>query len=239
MANVTDVLGSIIHGGGKGLLNVKIPSFSLSQGFNYEGVKSLGGIVGSVVDSAQNLLQGARLAYCAGKMLTNPGMMLNVLSTLGNSVIAAATEMASRLAGLINGQITQALSQISGTIQGLVGNIFGFLGSIIDLYKSIVDLVDAISNIGFGNWGDFMAEEDCEYIFAAMAACMLNKFLGSKLQDLERKISSKIIETGSALNSSIADGLADVNSVSSYIERETFMMEKATKQINGINNLIS
>jgi hypothetical protein len=37
----------------------------------------------------------------------------------------------------------------------------------------------------------------------------------------------------------IADSLADVNSVSSYIERETFMMEKATKQINGINNLIS
>lgn len=239
MANVMDVLGSIIHGGEKGILNVKIPTFSLSQGFNYEGVKSLGGIVGSVVDSTQNLLQGARLAYCAGKMLTNPGMMLNVLSTLGNSIIAAATEIASRLAGLVNGQITQALSQISGSIQNIVGNIFGFLGSIVDLYKSIVDLVDAISNIGLGNWDDFMAEEDCEYIFAAIAACMLNKLLGSKLQELEQKISSKIIQTGSSLNSVIADSLADVNSVSSYLERETFMMEKATKQINGINNLIS
>lgn len=239
MANVMSALGSVIHGGGKGFLNVKLPTFSLSSGFSTAQFTSLGGIVGSVIDSAQSLMQGARLAYCAGVMLTNPGMMLGVLSILGNNVIAAATEMASRLASLVKGQITQALSQISGAIQGLVGNIFGFLGSIVDLYKSIVDLVDAISNIGFGNWGDFMAEEDCEYIFAAIAACMLNKFLGSKLQDLERKISSKIIETGSSLNSAIADGLADVNSVSSYLERETFMMEKATKQINGITNLIS
>ena len=37
----------------------------------------------------------------------------------------------------------------------------------------------------------------------------------------------------------VAENLADVNSVSSYVERERFMMEKATKQINGINNLIS
>lgn len=239
MASITNALVSIIGGEGKGILNVKLPTFSLATGFSTAQFTSLGGITGSVIDSAQSLLQGARLAYCAGKMLTNPGMMLGVLSILGNSVIAAATEMASRLASLVKGQITQALSQISGAIQGIVGNIFGFLSSIVDLYQSIVDLIDAISNIGLINWKDFMAEEDCEYIFAAIAACMLNKFLGTKLQELERKISSKIIKTGNSLNYAIADSLADVNSVSSYIERETFMMEKATKQINGISNLIS
>jgi hypothetical protein len=59
------------------------------------------------------------------------------------------------------------------------------------------------------------------------------------LQDLERKLSDKIISAGTSLNSAIAENLADVNSVSSYVEREKFMMEKATKQINGINNMIS
>ena len=78
-----------------------------------------------------------------------------------------------------------------------------------------------------------------KYIFAAIAACMMNKFLGNKLQNLEDKISGEIIKTGDELNSHIADQLSDVNSVSSYLERERFMMEKATKQINGINNMFS
>ena len=76
-------------------------------------------------------------------------------------------------------------------------------------------------------------------MFATLAACMLNKFLGSKLQSLEQKLSGSIIEAGSKLNSKITESLADVNSVSSYIERERFMMEKATKQINGISNMLN
>lgn len=242
MADPLKLLGSLVSettSSASSLFNVKIPAFSLTQGFEYEGVKSLGGIVNSVVDSAQNLLQGARLAYCIGKMITDPSMMLGVLDMLGNNILAAATEIAGRLANLVKGQINQALAQISGTITGLVNNVLGFLGSIVDLYKAVANLYDSIMNIGFKDWEDFMSEEDCEYIFAMLAACMLNKFLGSKLQDLERKLSDKIISAGTSLNSAIAENLADVNSVSSYVEREKFMMEKATKQINGINNMIS
>lgn len=84
-----------------------------------------------------------------------------------------------------------------------------------------------------------MSDEECEYMFATMAACMLNKFLGPKLKEFENKISGKITEAGDKLNSAISEGLADVNTVSSYLEREQFMMEKATKQLNGINSLIS
>ena len=239
MASPMDLLGSIIGGGNKGLFNIKLPTFSLSQGFDSGSVHSLGGAVNSVVDSAQNLLQGARLAYCLGKMITNPSMFLGMLDILANSALAAAGDIASRLAALVKGQITQALSQITGSITGLVNNILGFLNSILNLYDSIVNLIENLKNIGNWDWEDFMAEEDCEYIFAMMAACMLNKFLGSKLQDLEQKISNKIIKTGTELNSAIAENLSDVNTVSSYVERETFMMNKATKQINGLNNLIA
>ncbi|MBQ7820506.1 MAG: hypothetical protein IJ341_12530 [Bacteroidales bacterium] len=238
MANPMSMLTSIITGNKGSLLNVKLPVFSLSQGFSSSQYTSLGGVVSSITNSAQNLLQGARLAYCAGKMLTNPGMVLNMLDILGNSMLAAATEIASRLAGLIKGQITQALSQITGSISGLVNNIFGFINSVLDLYDAILNIIDSLTNIGWNDWEDFMSEEDCEYIFAMIAACMLNKFLGSKLQKLEQKLSNKIIETGSQLNSEIAENLADVNTVSSYIERETFMMNKATKQLNGLNNMI-
>lgn len=33
--------------------------------------------------------------------------------------------------------------------------------------------------------------------------------------------------------------MGDVNIVNSYVERESFMIDKATKQIKGIDNLVS
>lgn len=178
------------------------------------------------------------MAYCAGKMLTNPGMLLNTLDILGNNILAAATEMASRLANIVKGQINQALGQVVGSITGLVNNALGFLGSIIDLVDAIKNLFEDLKNIGDLDFKNFMADEDCEYMFATMAACMLNKFLGTKLQSFEQKIAGKITEVGSSLNSAIASELQDVNSLSSYIERERFMMEKATRQISGLDNLL-
>lgn len=238
MGNPLDSLGSVF-GSSKSSMNIKIPSFSLNGGFKNTGVSSLGEITGSVIQSAQNLMQGARLIYCLGYMMVNPEMWLGVLSIMANNILAVATQMATRLADLIRGQLTQALSQITGAITNLVGNIFSFLSAVVDLIKAIANAVSSLFNMGEIDWSDFMAEEDCEYIFAAMAACMLNKLLGNKLQDLERKISGEIIKTGSELNSAIAENLADVNTVSSYVERQTFLMNKATKQLNGLANLSS
>ena len=237
MASLDSSLLRTITGNGLGFLDVKFPGFSITGGFETSSVQSLGEMATSVVSSAQNLIQAGKLAYCVGKMIANPTMALGVLETLGNNILAAAAQIAGRLASLIKGQITAAMGQIIGSVTNLVGSLFGFLGSIADFVKAIKDFIEAISNLGLGDWDDFMAEEDCEYIFATIAACMLNKLLGNKLQELENKLSSEIIEAGDKMNSAIADQLSDVNSVSSYLERERFMMEKATKQINGINNL--
>jgi hypothetical protein len=232
-------LTKAISGGGKGVFDVKLPSFSISKGIQVSSVSSLGDLAASVTSSAQNLIQGGKMIYCIGKMIASPGMFLNALNILGNNVLAAATAIASRLANQVRGQLNLALSQIAGSITGLVTNVFGFLGSIIDLADSIKNFVKNLLNIGVGDFDEFVSDEECEYMFATMAACMLNKFLGDKLQKFEKEISGKISETGDKLNSAISNNLTDVNSLSSYIEREKFMMEKATKQINGINKLIS
>ena len=237
MASISSALLRTITGNGSGFFDVKLPGFSITGGFETSSVQSLGEMATSVVSSAQNLIQVGKLAYCVGKMIANPSMALGVLDTLTNNVLAAATQIATRLAGLIKGQISMAIGQVIGSVISLVDSVFGFLGSIADFIKAIKDFVEIISNLGLGDWDDFMAEEDCEYIFATIAACMLNKLLGNKLQELENKLSSEIIEAGDKMNSVIADQLSDVNSVSSYLERERFMMQKATKQINGINNL--
>lgn len=232
-------LTKAISGGGKGVFDVKLPSFSISKGIQVSSVSSLGDLAASVTSSAQNLIQGGKMIYCIGKMIASPGMFLNALNILGNNVLAAATAIASRLANQVRGQLNLALSQITGSITNLITNALGFLGSIIDLADSIKNFVKNLLNLGVGDFDEFVSDEECEYMFATMAACMLNKFLGDKLQKFEKEISGKISEAGDELNSAISDNLADVNSLSSYIEREKFMMEKATKQINGINKMIS
>lgn len=238
MSAIFSALTNAITGQGKGFFDIKIPNFSIIKGVETDNVKSLGQLVTSVTDSAQNLIQVGKMAYCAGLMLANPGMLLGVLDNVANNLLAAATDIADRLAAQVKGQITQALSQISGSISGLVNNALGFLGSILDVVEAVENMFDDAIKIGELDFDAFMSEEDCQYMFATMAACMLNKFLGNKLQSFEQKISGKITEAGDKLNSAIASELTDVNSLSSYLEREKFMMEKAAKQINGIDNLI-
>jgi hypothetical protein len=238
MSSIFSALTNAITGEGKGFFDIKIPNFSLTGGFETDQVQSLGQLAASVTESAQNLIQVGKMAYCAGMMLANPEMLLGVLDNLANNMLAAATDMATRLASQVKGQITMALSQISGSITGLVNNALGFLGSIVEVAKAIENLFDDAIKLGEVDFEGFMSEEECQYMFATMAACMLNKFLGNKLQAFEQKISGKITEAGSELNSAIANELKDVNSLSSYLEREKFMMEKAAKQINGVDNLI-
>ena len=238
MSAIFSDLTNAITGQGKGFLDIKIPNFSIIKGLETDNVKSLGQLVTSVTDSAQNLIQVGKMAYCAGLMLANPGMLLGILDNVANNLLAAATDIADRLASQVKGQITQALSQISGSISGLVNNALGFLGSILDVVEAVENMFDDAIKIGELDFEAFMSEEECQYMFATMAACMLNKFLGNKLQLFEQKISGKITEAGDKLNSAIASELTDVNSLSSYLEREKFMMEKAAKQINGIDNLI-
>lgn len=238
MSSVFSALTNAITGKGKGFFDIKIPNFSISNGLESDSVKSIGELASSVLGSAQNLIQAGKMAYCIGLMIANPDMLLGILDNIANNLLAVAVDIADRLASQVKGQITQALSQITGSITGLVNNALGFLGSIIDVIEAVKNMFDDAFKIGELDFEAFMSEEDCQYMFASMAACMLNKFLGNKLQSFEQKISGKITEAGSKLNSAIASELTDVNSLSSYLEREKFMMEKAAKQINGIDNLL-
>lgn len=131
MASAFSALTNLVSGSGKGFFDVKLPGFSLTGGIETCSIQSIGQAASSVVESAQNLMQVGRMAYCAGKMLTNPSMALGVLNVLGNNLLAAVTDMASRLATLMKGQINQAISQVTGSITGLINNALGFLGSIL------------------------------------------------------------------------------------------------------------
>lgn len=100
--------------------------------------------------------------------------MLNIVA---NSALAVAASIAGRLANLVKGQITQALSQVLGTAIGTLNTFFGFLNSVVGLLQGITDLIGSFGNLGDISIGNFFKIEDCEYIFAAIASCMLNQLL--------------------------------------------------------------
>lgn len=230
-------LNQLMSGGATGLLDVNIPSFDFVNGYvSKNKVSSIGEAVGSVVDSVQNLMQLTQITWC---ILANPGAFFGGgVNLLLGGVLGIAGDIANRLAGLIRGQITQALGQITGAVSNLVGSIFSFLNGIVGILDAITDLIKKIEDINASQFEFFIDEEECSYVFAAIAACLLNKLLGPKLTVLENKISKKIIEVGSDLNESIADVVNEPNVVSSYIQREAFFMNKAERQIRGLSNFI-
>lgn len=238
---ISSALKRLITGSGTGLFDVVIPGLSLKNGINLEEtvVESLGEIATSVGISIKNLTQVAKTAYCLGKMITSPDMALNMLNMVAGNITAVAFNIAGNLAEAVSGQINQALAEINGIYKNTVGTIFDFLDAVITLSETLKALFDGFKFDAKLDFENFVSEEDCEFIFAQIAGCLMNQLVGDKLLDFERKVTSKITETGQSMNSAINETLADVNTINNYVERETFMMQKANKQLEGIDKLIS
>lgn len=219
-------------------LDVKIPDsvYALSVvgvelGTDY--VESLVAKAHNVIVSSEKLTQIANMSYCVGRAIQNPSMLLDSLSMLGNNIVAATIQMANRIVNVAFGQIASALGQFTSMIGNLLDSALNFINSIIKVADALLGLFSRVDKKEVIFYQGNMSDEDCEWMFASMAACMLNKLLGSKLRKIEEKITNKIVDTGEKLNSAIANELADVNSMSAHIDRQTTMMRKAECQIRG------
>lgn len=201
--------------------------------------KKASDIATDVADVAGDLTQMAKMAYCIGQAITNPSMMLGILDQIGGMLFATAFDIADRILSAMKGQIDQMLSQITGTALNVIKTAFGFLNAVVDFGEAIANLIDTIANLSFGNLDFKVSQEECEFMFAAIAACMLNQLFGSKLKEFENEVIGKINEVGSDINGKITESLASTNATANFVQQQTFMMNKATAQINGINSIIS
>ena len=223
-------------------LDVKLPTsvyiaaeFGIAFGTDY--VESLVEKAKNVIASSEKLSLIANMSYCIGRSIANPSMLLNSLSMVGNNILAATLQMAERIVNVAYGQITQALGQFTSLINNLLDSALNFINSMVKVLDTIRNLFDRVNIISAKKYEANMSDEDCEWLFASMASCMLNKLLGSKLRKLEEKITNKIVDTGEKLNSALADELADVNSMRAHIDRQTLMMKKAEAQIRGWDSI--
>ena len=219
--------------GGKGLFNLSIPGCSLGGLIpvtKETEVHSLGDLLESVTDTIGNLNTIAHMAYCLGEV-ANEKSMLRILDNITNSILAVAYEMAMRIASVMGAQILGMFGTVAGTILNLVNAIFDFLTSVVKLYETLMAIWDNIRHRALGNWDDFMSQSDCEYMFASIAACIINKLFGDKLRKFEMEVTQKITETGQKWNSAIASELADTNNLANFVRHESFMVNKANDQL--------
>lgn len=245
--NKINKLANAISGSNAATFNFDIPGMGLmkTEGETDPWV-SLGAMAVNIAISATNVTQAIRSAYCVGQALSDPSMLLNIASGMASAAGAIAVDIAERCVKLVKQQIQQALSQINGVFSAFTDNVMGYIDGVRDFINSVGNLVKALDSF-IDNFKinvdveteEFMNKEACEFMFAMMAACLISNLLGNKLQEIEQKVTSKITNAGADLNEALADSLSGVSEVSGFVEREKFMLEKATKQVNGLHNLVS
>lgn len=234
LGKLTNALTRAQDSESNGLFNFNVPGTSIGGVIpitKETQVTSIGELSNSLSDTMGNLATIAHMAYCIGEIIKDPTMLLGILSKITNNLTAVAFEMASRLASVISGQIMGLFSTVAGTALNLINSILDFLTALLQLFENLVNILKAIRDRGRQTWKNLMTQEDCEFMFANIACCLLNKLFGDKLAKFEQKVTNKITKFGQDLNTSLTNELADVNNLGNYIQHETFMMNKANAQL--------
>lgn len=156
-----------------------------------------------------------------------------------SSAMGVAMQMSSRIIDALSSQINRFTSGIGSRISGLLRNSFKLLVGLLNLGYQIWDYIDNINKTTFDflNWlGDV---KDCEYMFAMIGRCLLNKTLGSKVTSIQNNIISKINKYGDQINNKLAKEMEDIDTVNNFLSKEVTLINKANKQLANYNKNVA
>ena len=250
MSNSLSALSKTLSSGSSNV-SVNLPGLRLNASSQlFTAIPELGRTINETANrinkAVSDVMGYVNTAYCIGSALTDPKMLLGLLGSMANAAAAVAANIAKRMTDMIKNQITEALSVVSESVNDAIKSVKKYTDQLASFVKSIQDVLKALDNFSISikvdakaNWDDFKIQEDCEYMFSMMAACLISKLIGNKLQELEKKVSDKIKKEGANLKDAISDAMSDVDNLSNYLEKEKFRLEKAEKQIKGISDIIS
>lgn len=221
------------------LINIKIPGGAVADFLGFEegeGIHSIADLKWAVMDASANVATGINLVRCGIHMAGNgfEGYLgfLGQMAMGATAIIAAITDQVIEAIAL---QINMAISQVIGTITNIIKVLHDLWNSVKMIWQSLQNLWDSwTADINFDLELE-LDEENCKYMFAAIAGCMLNKFLGPYIDEFREKTLNAINEAGADFNSMLYDELSDANTFAAYAEHEAFLCKKAALQINGLN----
>lgn len=220
---------------GEILNNLNIPEKLTSLVSQIDGIGSLGleGLAGLAISFASNIGSKKSTSLCSNAPVTNPLSLLDSLGQMANNLVNTALDLASNIVNCIQGQIQGLMSGITNFISGIFDAIKGFINSVVNLADKLKNIFDELRNLGKNIFRKFLAQDDCEYILADMARCILNKLAdGETLSAMERKAITAIAERDISVKEALAEQLYSEKSVSNYVKHESFLANKALAQIN-------
>lgn len=211
--------------------HVSIPTGKVGEIFGIEDIEinSLSDLAGAVQEAGSIVALGYNMASCAMNASTWTGL----IESLSFGISAAMMDIAQNISSAISAQIRAAFQQIMGTLLNLVMSVMNLFSSIMLLWESFKKL---------GDWADVSLKslnfakdrQNCVDMMSSIAACYLNKFLGPILDEFESDVIDSINEFGNSLNNKISEELEDTQILTDYINRESFLLKKASIQISGL-----
>ena len=196
-------------------------------------ISSLSDIKQTITELKEGIAQGVNLVDCAITLATTK-QGLDFLDQVATGVVGVI--------GTITDQIIQAVAaQVSIATSYVIGTITNVITAFQNLISSIMLISDAIKDL-YNSWSDWsniqieleLERDKCADMYAAIAGCLLNKFLGSHIEKFTEKVVGKINEVGNNFNDALYDELQDANVFASYAKQEAFLLKKASIQMKGL-----
>lgn len=232
MTNVLDSFKNALNGAldNNPLFNLGYPLKSLSSVTDFEKLKdmSLGALASDLASSVAKINGLVHNTYCIGQSITDPATLLNMLDQMAGNLVATAIDMAGRIFNCIEGQIKGAISKVTGAISKLINSVLDFLNVVENLLEQVDQLITNLAKMGEVTFSKFTAQDDCEYFLSSVAQCLLNKLIGSNLENFEQKVTSKINKLGGNVNQAITEELSSTKNLTNFINKEAFMANKAS-----------
>lgn len=233
VTSFTRKLGNITSGS---QLGTNIPTNSVMRALGVDEPLELDSpedIANTIRELKEGVANAATLAYCAYNLFTTK-QGLEFLDRL-----ALGFEQA--IASILDQVIDAIATQISMAAQQVIGAFTSLLDALANLVQSVILIADSLIYL-WNNWTDWsnwrfqmnIEKEACVDMYASIAGCLLNKYLGPYLEDFTDKVVGKINEVGNNFNEALYDSLSDVNTFSSYANQEAFLLRKASIQLKGL-----
>ena len=217
------------------LMNVPIPGVNLNKLFGREtaeGDASLSDITNALEALQGDIVTGINIAICPFVM--GGGGYAGLIQSLVAGSISVIASIADTVIQAVAIQINGAIMQIVGAITSIISALHNLVTSVTMLCKALYDIWDNFSLKIFDDIEWELAAENCKDMYAAIAGCFLNKFLGPYLDEFKEKALAKINEEGAKFNDLLYDELTETRVYTSYAQQEAFLIEKARLQITGL-----
>jgi len=177
-------------------------------------------------------MTGVNLIKCLDMGWGNYGALMGQLAM---GVMGAVAAVADEIMDAIYVQISNAVNQIFDVFNSLIDVFFNLWSVIAQIYESIKSFFKNIADIGKLQLKSCLSEENCKDMYAAIGACLLNKFLGPYLEEFKDKAVKEINKGGAKLNELVYEELYDVRTFTAYANQELFLLKKANYQIQGLS----